>query len=115
MCPKQNNKIYILNLSLITHIGLDELKIVKMLPVEYCVQQLKLNHMYDIVNGIAPDYMSNLLEIPPIDHITRKSTLSFVIPLVSTSGLTAFFYTGARLWNSLPSESKLSVSKNIFK
>ena len=72
--------------------------------------------MYDIVNGIAPDYMSNLLEIPPIDHhITRNSTLSFAIPQVSTSGLTSFFYTGARLWNSLPSKSKLSVSKNIFK
>ena len=112
------NKIirYVLNLSPFTHIGLDEFKIVKMLPVEYRVQQLKLNHMYDIVNGIAPDYMSNLLEIPPIDHhITRNSTLSFAIPQVSTSGLTSFFYTGARLWNSLPSESKLSVSKNIFK
>ena len=69
--------------------------------------------MYDIVNGIAPDYMSNLLEIPPIDHhITRNSTLSFVIPQVSTSGLTSFFYTSARLWNSLPSKSKLSVSTN---
>ena len=102
------NKIirYILNLSPITHIRLDEFKIVKMLPVEYRVQQLKLNHMYDIVNGIAPDIMSNLLEIPPIDHhiITRNSTLSFAIPQVSTSGLTSFFYTGARLWNSLPSE-----------
>ena len=122
------NKIirYILNLSPITHIGLDEkpithigldeFKIVKMLPVEYRVQQLQLNHMCDIVNGMAPDYMSNLLEIPPIDHhITRNSTLSFAIPQVSTSVLTSSFYTGARLWNSLPSESKLSVSKNIFK
>ena len=111
------NKIirYILNLSPITHIGLDKFKIVKMLPVEYRVQQLKLNHMYDIVNDIAPDYMSNLLEIPPIHHITRKSTLSFAIPQVSTPRLTSFFYTGARLWNNLPSESKLSVSKNIFK
>ena len=64
MCPKQNNQIiYILNLSPITHIGLDEFKIVKMLPVEYRVQQLKLNHIHDIVNGIAPDYMSNLLVI----------------------------------------------------
>ena len=35
------------------------------MTVEYRVQQLKLDHMYDIVNGIAPDYMSNLLEIPP--------------------------------------------------
>ena len=106
----------ILNLSLITHIGLDEFKIVQMLPVEYRVQQLKLNHMYDIVNGIAPDYMSTLLEIPPIDQhiIARNSTLSFAIPQVSTSGLTSIFYTGASLWNSLPSESKLSVSKNIF-
>ena len=71
------NKIirYVLNLSPITHIELDEFKIVKKLPVEYRVQQLKLNHMYDIVNGTAPDYMSNLLEIPPIDHhIARNST-----------------------------------------
>ena len=41
------NKIirYVLNLSSFTHIGLDEFKIVQMLPVEYRVQQLKLNHV----------------------------------------------------------------------
>ena len=62
------------------------------------------------------EFICRLMEIPPIDHhITRNSTLSFAIPQVSTSGLTSFFYTGARLWNSTPSESKLSVSKNIFK
>ena len=74
------NKIirYILNLSPITHIGLDEFKIVKMLPVEYRVQQLKLNHMYDIVNGVAPDYMSNLLEIPPI--IISLETVLYHLP-----------------------------------
>ena len=76
------NKIirYVLNLSPFTHIGLDEFKIVKMLPVEYRVQQLKLNHMYDIVNGVAPDYMSNLLEIPPIDIIISLETVLYHLP-----------------------------------
>jgi hypothetical protein len=38
-----------------THVGYNEFKFVGLLPVEYRVEQLKLGHMYNIINGSAPD------------------------------------------------------------
>ena len=34
-----------------------------MLPVEYRVTQLKLNHMFNIVHGSAPEYLKNNINI----------------------------------------------------
>ena len=40
-----------------SHVGVDEFKLVGMLPVEYRVKQLKLNHMFNIFNDKSPEYM----------------------------------------------------------
>ena len=54
----QNNVIrYMLNVPARTHIGVQEFWEVGLLPLESRVDQLKLNHMFDILNNRAPGYM----------------------------------------------------------
>ena len=40
-----------------THIGYEQFKQVDLLLVENRVEQLKLGHMYSIINKSAPDYL----------------------------------------------------------
>ena len=111
------NKIirFLLNAPPRAHIGPDQFRQVNMLPVQLRVQQLKLNHMYNIVNNNAPDYMSASVSINSSGHNTRSSTLSLVIPQVKSYGATSFSYTGVKCWNSLPSQVRTCNSKLIFK
>ena len=54
----QNKLIrFILGISTRSHIGYREFSSSNMLPVEYRVTQLKLNHMFNIVHGSAPEYL----------------------------------------------------------
>ena len=59
----QNKVIrFMLNVPPRAHIGPDEFRKIGMLPVEQRVNQLKLNHMYNIFNGHAPEYMRNQVQ-----------------------------------------------------
>ena len=104
-----------LNVSPRHHIGFDEFKSVGVLPVEYRVDQLKLGHMYNILNGSAPDYMSSNIRLVNNQHhhVTRRSVYSCSVPRVGVSGSTSFFYTGIDVWNYLPDVIKQSSSKFI--
>ena len=55
-----------------------------MLPVEYRVTQLKLNHMFNIVHGSAPEYLENNINITrePV-HNTRSGSFACYIPNVN--------------------------------
>ena len=54
----QNKVIrFILGLPSRSHIGVTEFSSACMLPVPLRVDQLKFNHMYNIVNGISPHYL----------------------------------------------------------
>ena len=56
----QNKVIrFILGLPSRSHIGPTEFSGASMLPVPLRVDQLKLNHMYNIINGIAPSYLKS--------------------------------------------------------
>lgn len=44
---------YILKVPPRTHVGAQEFKQVGLLPVALRVNQLKINHMYDITNGMV--------------------------------------------------------------
>ena len=56
----QNNVIrYLLNAPTRTHIGRDAFKRVGLLPVHVRVEQLKLNHMFNVINGSAPKYCTH--------------------------------------------------------
>ena len=54
---KQSHLFY-LGLPSRSHIGPTEFSGANMLPVPLRVDQLKLNHMYSILNGIAPSYLN---------------------------------------------------------
>ena len=49
---------FILGIPARAHIGEEEFKSVWILPVHMRTEQLKLNHMYEISNGTAPNYMT---------------------------------------------------------
>ena len=99
----QNKVIrFILNAPARTHIGLREFRL--MLPVELRVKQLKLNLVYNVINGKAPKYMSNLINVACKQHgiNTRSSVMSLRVPYVKSFGPTSFYYTGIHAWNELP-------------
>ena len=50
-----------------------------MLPVEYRVTQLKLNHMFNIVHGSAPEYLKTVLTLQENLHITQDQAALHVI------------------------------------
>ena len=53
------NKIirFILNLPARSHVGYVEFSKTKMFPVHKRVEQLKVNHMFNIIHGISPAYL----------------------------------------------------------
>ena len=48
-------------------------------------------------------------------NFTRGSTENFVVPCVSGVAGTTFYYSGAKDWNSLPSDVKQKCTFNGFK
>ena len=113
------NKIirFLLNAHPRTHIGPNEFRLVNMLPVELRVDQLKLNHVFNILNNTAPSYLTANFQLKTSHHSTntRSGPLSLVIPPVKSFGIKSFFYTASKLWNSLPGQIQTSTSKSIFK
>ena len=115
----QNNTIrYLLHAHPRTHVGQQEFVKVGMLPTDLRVEQLKLNHMYQIVNKSAPDYLSTDINMVRDlhSHNTRASVMSCQIPKVfNVMGRSTFCFTGVMLWNSLPLQLKMCQSRASFK
>ena len=54
----QNKVIrFVLGIPPRTHLGCSEFSRVNILPVKYRADQIKLNHMFNIVHGSAPEYL----------------------------------------------------------
>ena len=87
---RSQNKIvrFLLNAPPRFHVGVNEFKTVGLLPVECRVEQLKVGHMFNIINLKAPEYLRTNVEMV---HPTRASNLACVIPRVKGSGQTSFF------------------------
>ena len=98
-----------------THIGPTQFRQVNMLPVYLRVQQLKLNHMFNVANNQAPDYLSSSFKLNPAHHNTRTGPTSLVISHVKSFGATSFENTGSKIWNSLPSDIRDIESKPVFR
>ena len=81
------------------------------------VDQLKMNHLFNIIHGTAPAYLR--LDISLNDnasHQTRPSTtFSCQTPRVNSFGLKTFFYTAIKCWNSLPCTIGSINMKQTFK
>ena len=112
----QNKVIrFMLNLPPRAHIGAEQFQMVGMLPVEYRVEQLQVNHMFNIQHGHALEYLKAQFQTSLASHNTRNSIASFYVPRVNGFGKNSFKFTGVKNWNRLPIEIKSIVSKNIFK
>ena len=92
-----------------SHVGATEFKEINWLPVEHRVAQIKLNSVYRIVNGSAPEYLQN-----DFNHVsqvhrysTRHSVSSLCIPSVKSAGKISFTNSAIKLWNELPNELSL--------
>ena len=51
--------IFVLGIPLRTHLSCSEFSRVNILPVKYRADQIKLNHMFNIVHGSAPEYLKH--------------------------------------------------------
>ena len=100
----QNKVIrFILGLPSRSHIGVTDFSSACMLPVPLRVAQLKLNHMYNIVNGISPHYLRVEVSMAGNHgHNTRSGNRACFVPRMNSFAIKSFFYTGGKLWNSLP-------------
>ena len=88
------NKIvrFILGLPPKSHIGVTEFSSACMLPVPLRVDQLKLNHMYNIVNGIFPHYRRGEVSMAGNHgHNTRSGYRACFVPRVNSFAIKSFF------------------------
>ena len=82
-------------------------------------QKLKAEMVYKSLNGLAPNYLSSKF-IQRSDVITsynlRDSDNKLAIPLPRTNHYkNSFAYSGAVLWNSLPSAARQATSLTNFR
>ena len=77
--------------------------------------------MYKALNGIAPSYISDLLELKPASRYNLRSSID--TPLLkhsnfkslSTLGDRSFKCAGPKLWNELPKDIRNAMTVQIFK
>ena len=87
-----------------------------MILIEVRVNQLKLNHMFKIINNQAPKYLQISLLREQDNLNTRYNSQNAVIVLhVKHSGASSFVYTASTLWNSLPPNLQCTNAKYEFK
>ena len=66
------------------HLGCSEFSRVNILPVKYRADQTKLNHMFNIVHGSAPEYLIQIINLSRSNRYdSRSGNLYCVIPSVT--------------------------------
>ena len=88
------------------------------LPIEYRIQFKILLLTYKTLNGLAPSYLSDLLQrYAPVRNL-RSSSAILLQPkrfCLASYGCRAFSVSPPELWNRLPLNIKLSSSTDKFK
>ena len=89
----QNKVIrFVLGIPPRTHLCCSEFSRVNILPVKYRDDQIKLNHMLNIVHGSAPEYLKQSINLSRSNRYdTRSGNVSCVMPSVKGFGI-KFFY-----------------------
>lgn len=109
----QNNIIrYLVNAHPRTHIGREEFNKAGLLLVHLRVEQLKLNHMFNIFNGKDSKYYIYYIST---HHNTKASIRSCVVPKVNNASKHLFVHTGIMAWNSLPTATQRVSCSGFFK
>ena len=113
------NKVvrFILNKGPRSHVGQDELDAVGLLSVKDRVIQMKINHVFKIFHGTAPDYLNTYFTRTSAVHkySTRGSPFNFIVPRVKGSASHTFFFTAVHHWNFLPNSIKEKSNSHQFK
>ncbi len=94
------------------------LKFLHWLPVKYRIDFKILCMVYKCLHGQAPQYLCDLItEYVPARALRSQHQLLLTVPKPRhpSIGQRSFNYAAATLWNSLPTDIKLSKSLNIFK
>jgi hypothetical protein len=85
-----------------------------MLSVPDRVSQLRINHVFNIYHGRAPEYLCENLNIN--QGITRgPSNLNFITPNANLCSTNSFSYNAIRDWQSLSISIKNVNNKEAFK
>ena len=109
---------FILDLGPRAHIGSAEFIKVNMLPVSDRVRQLKLNHVFRIINDQCPGYLKenfSMIRDTQLSLCTRASLNNLFLPRVKNQASHSFYFSAIKEWNSLPSKIKEYKSDVTFK
>ena len=96
----------------------DALRNLHWLPIECRIKFKILLMVYKSLNGLAPDYLSALIDVRrPTRSLRSSNKLLLNVPKINTAtyGQRAFSYVAATLWNSIPDNIRNSVTVEIFK
>ena len=85
-----------------------------MLKVPDRVSQLRLNHVFNIANELAPKYLSQNFTFNQGRTISATNR-NFIIPSMSKCSHNSFVYSAIKDWNNLPANIKECTSKSSFK
>ena len=86
--------------------------------VRELVDEESKSMVYKSLNGLAPQYMRNLFirNSACNSRCLRNTATDLRLPMkTSANGQECFSFRGAKLWNSLPAETKQASSINTFK
>jgi hypothetical protein len=107
----------ILNLLPRSHIGADIFRNLNWLPIESRVSQIKVTHMFRILNNESPKYLRDGISKMHEKHKynTRSGEMALFKPKLNTQGQKTFLYTAISQWNSLPKDVQSETTKEGFK
>ena len=77
-----------------------------------------LTFVYESLNKLNPEQFHAFYKFPYNTRNTtnnRNNNLELPIPRTTTYGLKSLKFVGCKLWNSLSTADRNSVSKNVFK
>jgi hypothetical protein len=85
-----------------------------MLSVPYRVCQLRINHVFNIYHGRAPEYLCEHFNINQ-GNTRGASNLNVSTPNANLCSTNSYSYNSIRDWNSLPISIKNVNNKEAFK
>ena len=93
------------------------LKNLHWLPVEQRIEYKVLVMIFKAINGLCPQYISELIQKRPFKRTRADNNNDLAIPTIKRSsfGGRAFMYVGPKLWNALPRELKNCNDIRVFK
>ena len=108
---------FILNLGSRHNINCDIVDSLNMFNIEARVKHLRLNHVFNIVQGLVPNYLQENVTL--VSSISRYSTRSssnrnFNVPQISTYEAGTFYYSAIKDWTGLPVNIKEIINNDTF-